>query len=135
MIWVLDCSFFAALFLPDEKSESVKTFFRNNSNQLNVPSLFWYEITNVLAISLNRKSLNESTALIIFNLIDKFDISTDTIDDISEMKEIFHLCGEYQLSSYDASYLELSIRKNASLASLDNNLNSAAKKLGINIYK
>jgi predicted nucleic acid-binding protein len=38
------------------------------------------------------------------------------------------------LSAYDAAYLELSIRHNAPLASLDGKLQQAAKKAGVKIF-
>jgi predicted nucleic acid-binding protein len=40
----------------------------------------------------------------------------------------------YRLSSYDAAYLELSIRENLPLATLDKDLLKAAKKAGVEVY-
>ncbi|WP_369127386.1 type II toxin-antitoxin system VapC family toxin [Bowmanella dokdonensis] len=40
----------------------------------------------------------------------------------------------YKLSSYDAAYLELAIRKGLPLATLDKNLPKAAKKADIAVY-
>jgi predicted nucleic acid-binding protein len=44
------------------------------------------------------------------------------------LKEIFSLARHYKLSTYDASYLDLAMRKDLPIATLDTNLIAAAKK-------
>jgi len=44
------------------------------------------------------------------------------------------LARAYNISSYDASYLELAIREGLSLATLDKKLIKSAKKAGVDIY-
>ena len=44
------------------------------------------------------------------------------------IKEIFALAREHRLSSYDASYLDLAMRKGQPIATLDKNLIAAAKR-------
>lgn len=41
---------------------------------------------------------------------------------------------EYKLSDYDAQYLELAIRRNLPVATLDKDLRKAASKAGLPIY-
>jgi predicted nucleic acid-binding protein len=48
-------------------------------------------------------------------------------------QDIFALAQTHNLTAYDASYLDLAIRKQAGLASLDKQLNDVAKTLGIDI--
>ena len=137
MIWVIDCSFYSALFLPDESSSKVRNFFLNltKNDELWVPSLWWYEIINVLIVSERRKRLVYSDVIKIFSLLEKLELVTDTLKDTFFSKEIYELAQRYQLSAYDAAYLELAIRKGASLASLDKQLIKAASSSGINVYK
>ena len=45
------------------------------------------------------------------------------------------LSREYNISSYDASYLEVAMRKGFPLSSLDKKLVKAAKKANVEIYK
>ncbi len=52
----------------------------------------------------------------------------------NHLAELLALARIYKLSSYDAAYLELSIREGLSLATLDKNLLKAAKKADIGIY-
>jgi predicted nucleic acid-binding protein len=46
-------------------------------------------------------------------------------------KSITELAAQYTLSSYDASYLELAIRKGTAIGTLDGNLSKACAKAGI----
>ncbi|MFH2044709.1 MAG: type II toxin-antitoxin system VapC family toxin [Pseudomonadota bacterium] len=50
------------------------------------------------------------------------------------MADILSLARTNNLSSYDASYLDLSIRKGIPLATLDKKLIEAAKNLNVPIY-
>jgi predicted nucleic acid-binding protein len=44
------------------------------------------------------------------------------------------LCRAYKLSSYDAAYLELAIRKSLPIATLDKALKKAAKLAGVPFF-
>jgi predicted nucleic acid-binding protein len=136
MIWILDCSFTSALFLPDESSDKVNDFFRNFENEysLIVPSLWWYELSNVLFVSIKRNRLVYNDALKIFDLFKEFKIETEKNINEKIAKSIFELSRQYKISAYDATYLELALRKNAGLASLDKELNKIADKCGLNIF-
>ena len=75
MNWVIDCSFASALFLPDEASSNVRSFFEkiNDEDILLVPNLWWYEITNVLVVSERRKRLSHADIIKVISLFDQFD--------------------------------------------------------------
>ncbi len=45
------------------------------------------------------------------------------------IKEIFALARKHNLSSYDASYLDLAMRKGLPIATLDKNVLAAAKRI------
>ena len=47
------------------------------------------------------------------------------------LREILDLAREQELSSYDASYLELAIREGLPLATLDGRLKDAAARVGV----
>jgi len=48
-------------------------------------------------------------------------------------KEIFALAREHKLSTYDASYLDLAMKKGIPIATLDNSLISAANQSNVSI--
>lgn len=47
------------------------------------------------------------------------------------LSDTLQLARRYKLSAYDASYLELALRKGMPLATLDEDLHKAAKKVGV----
>ena len=49
--------------------------------------------------------------------------------------EIFALAREHQLSTYDASYLDLALRRALPLATQDKSLRRAAVKCGVEVFK
>ena len=51
------------------------------------------------------------------------------------VKKLLLLCNNYNLSSYDAAYLELAQRKKAVLCTLDDSLRAAAGKCGVTVLK
>ena len=53
----------------------------------------------------------------------------------SIMRNVYELGKKHTLSIYDSTYLELCIRKNAGLGSLDEKLIQSAKKEKIKIFK
>jgi len=51
------------------------------------------------------------------------------------LNEIFALAREHQLSTYDASYLDLAMRRGLPLATLDKSLRRAAGRCGVPLFK
>ncbi len=49
------------------------------------------------------------------------------------IKEIFALAREHKLSTYDASYLDLAMKKGIPIATLDDHLITAAKRSTVSI--
>lgn len=133
MGYVIDCSFSAALFLPDENSVKVRDYFieHGKNDSIHVPLLWWYETSNVVNTAIKHKRLKQEDAEVVLRLLGKLAIETDTAFGDGYSQGIQSLAQSYGLSSYDAVYLELAIRKKATLVSLDGALLSAAKKCGI----
>lgn len=136
MDWVIDCSCAAALFLPDESSSKIKSFISDLSEEptLWIPTLWWYEMTNVLTVAERKKRINHSEVLKIISLFDQFNLNTDNSNGAKFSNRIYELSRLYKLTAYDATYLELSIRKGAGLASFDNQLLNSAKEAGVKIF-
>ncbi len=131
--YVIDCSFSSALFLPDEKSELISSFFEKitENDRIYIPQLWWYETSNVLNIAVRKKRITHHEVIVITKLFDNMNLETDFESGSIFTREIFNLAQEYQLSSYDSVYLELAMRKNGILMTLDEELINAAKKAGV----
>lgn len=134
--WVIDCSFAAALFLPDKSSDNVRDFFQSagDKKELFVPVLWWYELANVIAISERRKLLKDADIQKILKLFGRFPLNTDNTSGPSFVQKMYEISRTHGLSAYDAAYLELSLRLHASIASLDIQLIKAAEASGVTTY-
>ena len=135
MDWVLDSSIALALALPDETSEHADHFFGRITSGivLWVPALWWYEMANALIGAQRRKRLTERDRMRLIELYRMLPIQTDTVLDPDAMHRFQTLAMEYELSAYDAAYLELAQRKGLGLATLDQRLHSAALRAGVKV--
>jgi len=135
--YVFDPSFVVALILPDEKDIKMSNLYKkiNNDDGKYTPQLFWYEIANVFKNLLRRNRYTPEQVLLFFPKVSAFCLSTDFETGVNYSKKIWELCNKYNLSSYDAAYLELADRKNATLCTLDEDLISAAKTHSVKVIK
>jgi len=135
MLWVMDCSVAAALGLPDENSVIAEAFLLAIHNEdVWVPSLWWYEIGNVLIAARRRDRITDNDASGLMQLYGALPVRTDTSHDSDLMERVHRLAINYKLSAYDAAYLELAERKQAGLATLDTGLHKAAQACGVEVF-
>ncbi|MDR1902853.1 MAG: type II toxin-antitoxin system VapC family toxin [Treponema sp.] len=135
MIFVLDCSFCAALFLANERSAHVRSIFRGiaEDDEVSVPVLWWQEMNAVLAEALRRNLLRHSEVLDINRLLSAYNFSTDVNYGSEYTAIILELVQNYSIGANCAAYLELAMRKKARLGTLSNELSAASRKAGIMI--
>ncbi len=135
MVYILDCSFCVSLFLPDEESGRTKQLFDkiNEEDEVYIPLLWWYETANVLSAAIKRKRLKYNDVLHINSLLASFNFITDSQYGIDYSEKLLELTQLYNLSSYDAAYLELSVRKRGVLGTLDKELKKACVDAGVAI--
>ena len=68
-------------------------------------------------------------------LLESLALVQDTRPVAGNINDVLPVARRHGLSAYDAAYLELAIRRNAPLATLDAKLRQAAKAAGIKIFK
>jgi predicted nucleic acid-binding protein len=92
------------------------------------PALWWFEIRNGLIVNERRGRNSERlTAAALFELA-----QIDTaIDALPEGDSLMALARKHRLTVYDASYLELAMRRHLPLATLDVELIAAARAEGV----
>lgn len=98
-----------------------------------VPAIWALEVTNVLLVAERRKRLTEAESFRIVKLLRDLPITMDhnTPDRITD--QILPVARRLGLSAYDATYLELAMREGAALATIDEGLKKAARKIGVRI--
>jgi len=137
MKYVVDSSFFCALFLPDECSSVVDAFFKSidEKDTMLVPSLWWYEIANVLTMAVRRERLTHAQMNEIIGLLETIDMTTKEVSSLMQVTTLYEIAQLYALTAYDAAYLALAIAESACLATLDESLLHAGKKAGVDMYE
>ena len=133
MAWVIDCSLALAWGLPDEQSPKADDFFSldHSQQEILVPSLWWFELANGLTMGRKRKRITDDQFLRLLGAYDALPIQTDSHSGFNFVQALQRVASQFELSGYDAAYLELALRKSAGLATLDKHLASMALRAGV----
>ena len=135
MDWVVDASVALALCLPDEASVEAERFIDKARPAVCwVPSLWWYEIANAIAVARKRGRLDETEVVQALEQLALLTFQTDLEIGFDTLRRLYALSGDYQLSCYDAAYLELAQRRRLGLATLDRRLRAAARGAGVKTF-
>ena len=118
--------------MPDEFSLIAnRCLERLAHGEMLVPSLFWYELANVLIVNERRGRTDGERAAQAIERIRTLRIRTDDSD--ADLSSAMDLARAHRLTVYDASYLELARRYGAALATLDLRLQAAATAEGVEL--
>ena len=126
MRWLLKDGSAARLIYADK----VLGLLTQDDAQALVPGVWPLEVANVIVKAQAKSLVSEARATAFIGLLDDMGISVDTRTAERALKDTLQLARRYQLSSYDASYLELALRKGLPLATLDADLQSAVLQTG-----
>jgi len=133
MDYIFDASFVGTLIISDEQNTNTFHLYKKikNEDYKYTPNLFWYEVSNIFKNLLLRKRYSAEEVALLFPMVESLGLITDFNSGISYSKKIWEFSKNYNLSVYDAAYLELADRKKAILCTLDEDLQNAAKKHGV----
>ena len=96
-----------------------------------VPVTWSLEVANVLARAEARSLVTAAHSEAFLGMLSSIPIRADHSTFAQALADTLHLARRYGLSSYDASYLELALRSGLPLATLDVDLEVAARKAGV----
>jgi predicted nucleic acid-binding protein len=96
-----------------------------------VPVTWGLEVSNVIARAEARNIVTEARSEMFLEMLRGLDITADAATFSQALSDTLHLARRYRLSAYDASYLELALRLGMPLATLDVDLQKAAKRAGV----
>ncbi len=99
--------------------------------QAHVPGLWPLEVANALLVGERRGRTTPANAAHFLALLGTFPIAIDDETVARAWVETTHLARAHNLSTYDASYLELAMRLGLPLATLDAKLKAAATAVGV----
>lgn len=105
---ILDSSVAAKWFFPEENSDTatkIKDDFASGIISIAVPTLFYYELNNLLKTATKRLRLNAKNAQNVYEAFLKLSFVAYCSEDL--MKKTLKKAIEFDISSYDASYIAL----------------------------
>jgi predicted nucleic acid-binding protein len=88
-------------------------------------------MANVLGMSFRRRRLNELDLALVLRLFATLELHPDTAFPALSNSVLLPLMQAYTLTAYDAVYLELALRLNLPLATMDEELVIAARDAGV----
>lgn len=135
MNFVLDSSLAVAFFLEDEATDELEaTLEKFRSGSVGVaPALWRWEVANTLRQAERRKRIDRAARQRHIRQIGALPIEIDSHSFEVAWSETLTLADQHDLSCYDAAYLELAIRRNLPLGTLDSALRRAAEAEGISV--
>lgn len=127
-MFVIDASAMLSWCFDDEKPRNADALMKRLvEGGMSAPALFPLEVTNTLWSSERKKRITWQQASAFVALVESLRIEIDLETPWRAWSEIRELSRREDISTYDASYLELAIRRQATLASFDKALLKAAR--------
>ena len=131
MPFVIDASITASRLLSDElHPRAVAAFERLIEDSAVAPAIWWFEVRNMLVMNERRGRITVQRVTDALTMLDEIPVS---IDRQIDSREVVALARTHRLSVYDAAYLELAIRRNFPLATLDEALTRAAGAMKVSL--
>lgn len=135
MTFVLDNSVVTGWYLPSQTTDySDAMATRLETEKALVPALWQLELANVLKTACTKGRLTQAQARQILDTLSQLPIEVDTVAPPGQ-RQLFELAMRYNLSSYDAAYLELAMRHGLPLATQDEQLKLAATAAGVDVVQ
>ena len=125
MPFVIDASITASRLLSDElHPTALAAFTRFVDDTAIVPAVWWFEVRNMLLVNQRRGRIDERQMAQALEMIEEIPVA---IDRDPESRIVIELAERHRLSVYDAAYVELALRHQAPLATLDGSMARAAE--------
>lgn len=132
MSLVLDCSVTIAWCVDEERTPAVLGILdRVIGEGAVVPGIWRYEVANALLVAERRRRLDPARREHLLGELSTFDIRVDAETDERLWGPATRLADRHDLTVYDASYLELAMRRRVPLATHDRKLRRAAESEGV----
>ena len=134
--FVVDTSVVMAWCFEDEGNGYAETVLESlESAEAFAPAIWPLEVGNALLAAERKKRFGQAASARFLSLLGALPITGEQEPPERMFKEILSLAHTHGLSTYDASYLDLAMRLDLPLATLDAALANAAKKSGVQMYR
>ena len=136
--FVLDNTVTMAWCFTGEATEFTETLLRRLSNLTDiaiVPALWLYEVVNVTELAVRKGRISAEKAHAFLESLADLPIAIENPTLPQMFVSVRALVDQYNLTAYDAAYLELAIRHNLPIASSDEALTKAAQAAGVGLVE
>jgi predicted nucleic acid-binding protein len=131
MPMVVDASVTIGWYLADEATDTTQMVLGLlGESEAIAPALWWFEIRNALLMNERRARLDPSQIAAILAHLARLPIA---LDREPAGDAVLALARAHRLTFYDAAYLELALRRDAPLATLDRRLGAAARAATVRV--
>ena len=131
-VFVLDCSVAAAWLFEDEASPETDALLDRLADGPALVPLHWrLELANVLVQAERRGRITPAQVATSVDFVERLPIEVDAETEGRSFREVLALARSANLTSYDAAYLELALRKGLDLATQDRALVQAARAMQV----
>lgn len=132
MSLVLDASMAIAWLFADETTDATEAIFDEVATMgAIVPAIWSLEVANGLQKAMRRGRMTSAERELALSQLGNLPIEVDPQTHMHAWSTTLELADVHGLTPYDASYLDLAIRTQKPLATLDGNLARAARAVGI----
>ena len=138
MIRVLDASMALAwLFKRVDPAEAVladKALEELSTVKATVPSIWYAEVANAVLRGERQGVVQATQTAFFISELSQAEIETDEQSPRTRQASVLDLARTHGLTAYDATYLELAMRRAAILATFDRKLATAARDAGVRVF-
>jgi predicted nucleic acid-binding protein len=132
---IVDCSMAMAWYFKDKATPYTNSVLASLATERAVVPVQWpLEVANVLLMAERRRRSNQTRAAKWLRYLSALPIAIDQETPFRSFDPIINLARSQKLTAYDASYLELAVRRGLPLATLDRDLKKAAQVVGVSLY-
>jgi len=113
-----------------EYSNRILDLLAQEENGAIVPCIWALEVGNVIVRAESKGLLQEARSAAFLGILQNMLIEIDSRSNQQALSDTLQVARRYQLSAYDASYLELALREGLALATNDDALKKALASAG-----
>jgi len=134
MAFVLDCSVTLSWLLPDERGAATDALVDALERTTAVAPAIWpYEVANALLVAQRRARIGDDDLLRVRRALAALPIEVEAVARDHVLSAVSDLGRRFDITSYDAAYVELAARRRLPLATLDARLRKACAALHVEV--
>ena len=132
MAFVLDCSVTLSWLLPDERVAATDALVDELERTTAVAPAIWpYEVANALLVAQRRARIDDDDMTLLRRALAALPIEVEAVASNHVLSAVSDLGRRLDITSYDAAYVELAVRRRLPLATLDARLRKACVALKV----